>query len=375
MSSESNIQTGSGGGSFGGFEHDFEYRSSATDIFSPTIIDSSCRGTYQGLYRATSVPGVDGPYFYDIPPEGNRCIIPSSLRQYVELKVQKLNKDTSQWVNTEATDVFGVTNNTCSALWNHIEVGINGKKLTTVSNPCQAYTSYFQKLLTYSKEIEDTVLACSLWRKHKKDFEWGDRTTPVVDLEASGKPWKLSTVNKLNDAIHTELATLGKVLPSGLTLQLTFTRNSSDFLILQKKDDTNTYRFHIIDMYLTVQWANLDASIHAEWNKMWAQNKLATFPITRMVMKCRQFASGLSYLSYPHIFQGMLPSMILIGLVNSQAYSSHRHYNPYRFHHYNMTDAVLYLNSKPMPTPKLKFDFENKQVKNALRVFYVLEYP
>ena len=35
-----------------------------------------------------------------------------------------------------------------------------------------------------------------------------------------------------------------------------------------------------------------------------------------------------------------------------------------------MKDAVVYVNSRPIPTPRLKFDFANRQVKHALRVFY-----
>ena len=369
MGSEEEIQSG-GGSSFGGFAGgEFDYRSSATDIFAKSPIDLSVKGSYTSVFRPISIAGASGPYFFDIPPEGNRCVNPSTLRQWLQLRVQKYDEATSSWVNTEATDSFGMCNNIASSLWGHVECSINNKRLTTTSNPCQAYSSYFQKLLTYSKEVEDTVLACSMWRKHNEKFEFLD-LDEVADVEASGKPWKNSTVNYINDAIHTELATLPKILPSGLTLQLTFTRNSSDFLIIQKNSDNNTYRMEIQDFYITAVLENIDSSIHSEWDKMWANNKLATFPITRNVLKTKQFSSGLSYLSFSHVFQGMLPSTIVIGLVNSNGFTGQKNHNPFYFHHHNMRDAVVYVNSRALPVPKLKFDFENKQVKHALRVFY-----
>ena len=74
MDSNQDIQSGSGI-PFGGFSSgEFDYRSTATDIFAKSPLDLSVRGSYTGIYRPTSIPGADGPYFFDIPPEGNRCI-------------------------------------------------------------------------------------------------------------------------------------------------------------------------------------------------------------------------------------------------------------------------------------------------------------
>jgi len=65
---------------------------------------------------------------------------------------------------------------------------------------------------------------------------------------------------------------------------------------------------------------------------------------------CKTFAVPQNYLDITHekLFSGQLPTRIVVGLVNNQAFNGDLGSNPFNFKHYvyNLSEIVLYLDGQ-----------------------------
>ena len=59
------------------------------------------------------------------------------------------------------------------------------------------------------------------------------------------------------------------------------------------------------------------------------------------------------------IFQGQIPSRVVVGLVSSRAYSGTYHKNPYNFQHYNCNFIGLYADGQSVPGEPFQCDYKN----------------
>jgi len=67
----------------------------------------------------------------------------------------------------------------------------------------------------------------------------------------------------------------------------------------------------------------------------------AKYPIRRVV--CKSFTIPQNYLDISHgiLFSGLLPTRIVIGLVDNRAYNGDRQRNPFNFQHFNMNEIAF----------------------------------
>ena len=70
------------------------------------------------------------------------------------------------------------------------------------------------------------------------------------------------------------------------------------------------------------------------------------------------------------IWQGEVPSRLIVGMVKSQAYSGDFQLNPYMFEHFNVSSVGFYVNSEPTPRQPMEFDFENGKYLEGYRSLY-----
>lgn len=59
-----------------------------------------------------------------------------------------------------------------------------------------------------------------------------------------------------------------------------------------------------------------------------------------------------------NIFQGQVPSRVLVALVKGSGYSGAYHMNPYNFHHYNVNSIGLYVDSQSVPGEPIQCNYE-----------------
>jgi len=79
----------------------------------------------------------------------------------------------------------------------------------------------------------------------------------------------------------------------------------------------------------------------------------AKYPIRRVVCKTFTVPNGFRDVSHEKLFSGQLPTRIVIGLVNNQAFNGSRDRNPFNFQHFNATEISIYLDGQQQSGIKL----------------------
>ena len=70
------------------------------------------------------------------------------------------------------------------------------------------------------------------------------------------------------------------------------------------------------------------------------------------------------------MWQGEVPSQLVVGLVKSQAYNGDYNLNPYHFDHFDVSSIGFFVNEESTPRPSFKLDVENGIYLQGLNSLY-----
>ena len=59
------------------------------------------------------------------------------------------------------------------------------------------------------------------------------------------------------------------------------------------------------------------------------------------------------------IWQGEVPTKLVVGFIKSQAYNGDYHLNPFHFQYFDLSDIGFFVNGEATPRPAYKLDLEN----------------
>jgi len=112
------------------------------------------------------------------------------------------------------------------------------------------------------------------------------------------------------------------------------------------------FKVKITNAILLVRTVKLSPSVFLAHAKALG-NGTAKYPIRRVVCKTFTVPNGFRDVSHEKLFSGQLPTRIVIGLVNNQAFNGSRDRNPFNFQHFNATEISIYLDGQQQSGIKL----------------------
>jgi hypothetical protein len=96
----------------------------------------------------------------------------------------------------------------------------------------------------------------------------------------------------------------------------------------------------------------------------------AKYPVNRVVCKSFTVPQGNMDFTQENIFNGVLPSRLVVGMVDNDALNGVYTKNPYNFKHYNLAQLKLYLDGQQQSFNPIDTDFVNNQfIKAYLSLF------
>ena len=87
-----------------------------------------------------------------------------------------------------------------------------------------------------------------------------------------------------------------------------------------------------------------------------AVKRKAHYPVMHVQIKTFTASSGTQQISINNAFLGQVPNRILIVLVKNAAFLGFASTNAFHFHHYNLTNLMLYVNGVQRPSEPLTMD-------------------
>ena len=94
------------------------------------------------------------------------------------------------------------------------------------------------------------------------------------------------------------------------------------------------------------------------------------YPLQKTVMVTKILPKRSFGETFEDIFQGLVPSKMIIGMVDAEAYSGHFQKNPLQFKPIDIESIGFYVNGEPTPKCPYRFNIENNQFIEGLQSLY-----
>jgi hypothetical protein len=155
--------------------------------------------------------------------------------------------------------------------------------------------------------------------------------------------------------LHADLFYSDKMSINGVYMNIKLTRTLEPFYLLAPNDDTKV-RIKILDATLFITQVELKPPLLLADANVLAMKRKAHYPVNHTQIKTFTASSGTQQISINNAFLGPVPDRILIALLKKAAFVGSASTNSFHFHHYDMTNPVVYVNRVQHASEPLTMD-------------------
>ena len=95
------------------------------------------------------------------------------------------------------------------------------------------------------------------------------------------------------------------------------------------------------------------------------------YPFARTDICTFNIAEGNFGMNIADIWQGEVPTRLVVGFVKSQAYNEDYHLNPFHFEHFDVSDIGFFVNGEATPQPAYKLDINKEAIWLHAELFFL----
>ena len=324
--------------------HD-EYVSSGFDCFSAPEVESGIDKARSVTVTARPISTVTnaGPYNFHFEADPERYTNAETLRFHGRMRIVK-----SDGGNIPAGENISTVNNVYHAVLSNIKVKANQTGIYDPNNMANPYKSYMENQLSYSSAHKKTI---GKSRGYCKDTAAQfDDTAAANDGYTKRKAlFAQSKWSYFNIYLHTDICTLTRYLPPGISLDIEMERTPDKFVLMTPNDVTD-YKIELDNLRLTTDRYYPASAVSDFYKSNVAAGLKAILPIDRSVIKTYPVSSNKTDLSmYNFITGNQLPDQVIIGMVETEAYQGKNDKNPFNFQAFDLKEASLVVNGHHEP--------------------------
>ena len=338
------------------------HKSEGFSYHDPLDVDTAQRNFLEDRIEPTN--GVTtGPYEFVIEPSDDAFLCLGST--YLTAEIQLLNRDGSN-IENEKSNVACV-NNMLASLWETIDVKLNNVTINPSSAYHKPYKSMLENVLSYEDEKYFQLKAGGFFSDR---FPHGMDTGEMGN--ASFKLREKMTENSksclLSGPLCVDFLRSDNHLAPGNKLALTLHRTSDEFYVNRQhaplSSDTNTvpptpteYRVKILNLNLYVRRVQLHGGTQLMSKILRPRESMRHIaPYTEV--KTFPIASGRRQWSDVVYGGDVLPKHIIVGMIDTDAFTGSFDSNPFRFNHYDLASINVKVNGICVPKTPLTPNFE-----------------
>jgi hypothetical protein len=160
--------------------------------------------------------------------------------------------------------------------------------------------------------------------------------------------------------IHSDVFFQEKLFLSGLNVRLRLVRSKDSFVIMAG-DVASNYKIKIVSAVLRARKVRITPSVFLAHAKALEYGN-AKYPMQRVECKTFSVPAGSLDITQENVFLGQVPTRIVIGCVDNDAFNGNYKKNPFNFKHYKINRVSLQLDGQEQPVKPLQLDFENGKI-------------
>ena len=351
------------------FSQSEEGFSSKLAVFEPPKMDTSILDTEKVRYYPKSAISGGSPIGFRIEPYTSGYIDGSQTSMTIEMQI---TKGADQ--NVDVKDLVSLTNLPLTTCFSQVAVTLSGTEVNPDVGAMFPYKNYMEMLLTVDKEAKTSVGEQRGYFQDSTEAVGTSLPTTAATkpnaglisrhaLTNSGKsivvkgPLGLEYIEKLN-----------KFLLNGMNIYLTFYQAMDAFRLIASTDVTK-YKLSILNMYLTVSYVKIRPEVLVRHSELLSNGKNAIYGYPRVYMRNHVIPANVNSFSISQVLADRIPSLLVLGLVDSDAYTGSYTKSPYNFEHFNLNYISLQVGSHSVPDRPMEPDFENNKFAEEYDAF------
>ena len=338
-----------------------ECTKSELDLFIvPPTQTSIEAGTYVE-YNPISSISQGAPIEFSITGAGQDYLDRSNTQLYVRAQIVRANDNA-----IDDTDHVGPVNLLLHSLFSEVDISLNDT-LVTASNNTYAYRSYLETILSYGDAAKTSQMTSALLYKdtasHFEDANPHDANGRNTGFKRRSALIEDGRVVDMIGGIHSDLFFQDRFLPNDINIRIRLVRNKDAFCLMSTAAGA-AYKVRILECKLYVRKVKLSPSIFLAHAKALEVGNVK-FPVRRAICKTFTIPRGNLDATQESLFSGQLPTRIVIGCVDNDAFNGLYTKNPFNFKHMSMTQLNVYLDGQQQSSKPLEMNFANHQFINA----------
>lgn len=325
------------------FESSLEGYQSNLALFHPLPTDTGVDQIQWIEYRPVSQLTTGSFIEFNVPPSSLEYIDLSKTRLHLKARILK-NDGT---VVTPADNVAFV-NQPLSSLIRQADVSLGQVNITPTISTYYAQKAYIDTVLMNSEDAVESQLQCQGFYKDTAGYM--DATEPTLGGNAGLARRYLWTKDghsyDLEGPIWVDCMLKKRLILNGVQVNVKLFPSSNEFVLMS---DTNDYKVEITDAVLKVCHVRVNSSIILAHDHALDKNN-AIYPYMRSNIKSFSVAAGIQSFSQDDLFQGEVPTRIIVAITSSSAFNGTSNRNPFNFDHHNLSFLAVYIDGESRPT-------------------------
>jgi ribonucleoside-diphosphate reductase beta chain len=322
--------------------------SDALDLFNIPEQEDAYKSGRVVQHRPLNELASGGPVEFAIPGDSEEYLQLSSARLYGTMRVVNA-KPGGVMAKLDEDDVVATTNLMPYSLFRAIEIEVNGRPVTSLTTELAHYKAHIEHLLSYGEDARKTQMQASLWTP--------DTPGTMDDVNHDGKnagfTKRAATISESKKIqfyipLQNDFINVQRLIPNNVNVKIKMIRAPDDFTLLSPLADAR-YKVELLDVRLYIRKVLLKDAIVARHRSLFAKGN-AVLPFTRTVLRHRNVKPGDNRVDLGNIFNGKLPTHLILGMVSSTAFNGSYRLNPYNFQHFGLNYCQLKVADRPVPS-------------------------
>ena len=300
------------------------------------------------------------PIEFLIENNGHAFIDLRQTRLQIKCKIVKPNGDA-----VTLDDQLALVNLPLQSLWRHVESYFQNK-LVSSSDHMYPFKSMADVLLNYSEDSKKSQLQSQLTRT-QHDLWMMQVEITVVTLVYLNVGWQQG-MEKVwtwkEGTLYCDILQQKNLLLNNVPIRMKLTPLNA-FVLMGEG------RVIIEEARLWLCHVDLSPEVYNDLTKK-LQKDTAKYSYKKSEFICHSMNAGSTSLRLENIFQGRIPTQIVIAFVDTDAFNGSPTKNPFNFKHHHLNYLDVNVNGRFLPRERpIEPDFTNKQFSDAFALLFV----
>jgi hypothetical protein len=293
--------------------------------------------------------------------------IPAQSAAYVDLRRSVINiklRIMDSTDNTVGDQSVALINLPLHTIFKQVDVAFQQTPLTHTGAD-YPYKAYIDTILKTNRSVQENILASQLFYKDTGILDTTNYQGSNLGLYQRYRATKNGAIVDLEGPLLLDLFQQPKLLINGVSIGIKLYSSLNSFRLLSDTPIPNE-KLQIVDARFKLCVQRVTAGVLLAHEKL-LQEGPAIYHYLRSEIKTTSIASGQYSFSADDIFQGLVPSKLVVGLVASTAYIGDYKKNPFNFQHYDCSSVGLYVDGQSYPSQPLQPNYVGNQYVECYR--------